>query len=102
MRDKVIANGSAWFVYVLRCGDGTLYTGISTDVERRIREHEGIADKGAKYLKGRAPLSLAFQYAVADRSTASKLEYRIKRLSRDEKEALIGGDFELHKLLEHC
>ncbi len=92
-------NGS-WFVYILHCADGTLYTGITTDIERRIREHEGRGGSGAKYLKGRSPLTLAFHHAVPDRSVASKLEYRIKSLSRVEKQLLIKGDLAVQKLLE--
>lgn len=88
-----------WTVYILRCADNTLYTGITTDVDRRIREHEGEGGVGAKYLKGRAPLALAFQWAVNDRSAASKLEYRIKSLSRGDKQALINGELNVECLL---
>jgi len=93
---------SNWFVYVLRCADDSLYTGISTDISRRIQEHqgEGTADRGAKYLKGRLPVTLVFQCAAEDRSAASKLEYRIKKLNRQEKEALIRGDWDIGKLVE--
>ena len=76
---------SDWNIYILRCADGTLYTGIATDVSRRIREHEQ-GKRGAKYLRGRGPLELIYQRAVGDRSVATKIEYSVKRLSRTEKE----------------
>lgn len=76
---------SSWSVYLLRCGDGSLYTGITTDVLRRVTEHrEG--DKGAKYLRGRGPLELAFQQEIGDRKIAAKIEYRIKRFPKEHKE----------------
>ena len=76
---------SEWSVYLVRCGDGTLYTGIATDVERRLREHrEGI--RGAKYLRGRAPLTLHFQYRVGSRSQACKVEHHIRNLAKADKE----------------
>lgn len=76
-----------WSVYVLRCRDGSLYTGIATDVERRLREHSS-GSIGAKYLRGRGPLELMISVAVGDRSLASKVEYRLKRLRREQKLAL--------------
>ena len=77
-------------VYIVRCADGSYYTGIATDVERRIAEHEG-SPRGAKYLRGRGPLRLVYSEKVGDRSTASRLEYHVKRLDRSGKEALISG-----------
>jgi len=77
-------------VYIVRCGDDTYYTGISQDVARRIVEHDS-SPRGAKYLKGRGPLTLVFSEAVGDRSAASRIEYRVKRLDRSGKEALIRG-----------
>jgi len=74
----------AYSVYLVRCRDGSLYTGIATDVSRRITEHEDGA-KGAKYLRGRGPLKLVYQQEIGDRSLASKVESRVKRLSRSEK-----------------
>ena len=78
---------SDWSIYLLRCADGTYYTGIATDVSRRISEHEQ-GKRGAKYLRGRGPLELVYQQAVGDRSIATKLEYSVKQLSRMEKEDL--------------
>ena len=73
---------------MLRCADDSLYTGIATDVERRVSEHAG-GTRGAKYLKGRLPVTLVFRCEVGDRSIAQRLEYRIKRLAKTDKERLI-------------
>ena len=78
----------SWFVYMLRCGDGSLYTGITDDVPRRLEVHR--AGKGAKYTRGRGPLELVYQEEVSDKSAALKREYAIKRLRREEKEQLLG------------
>ena len=84
-------------VYIVRCADDTYYTGIAADVARRLEEHES-SPRGAKYLKGRGPLQLVFSEFVGDRSTASRLEYRIKQMQRPEKEALIDGRTSLQEL----
>jgi putative endonuclease len=76
-----------WYVYIVRCRDGNLYTGIATDVERRIADH--LANKGAKYLRGRGPLKLVFKKQVGKKGRALKVEHKVKRLPRNEKEALI-------------
>ena len=81
---------SRFSVYIVRCADDTYYTGIAADVARRVVEHES-SPRGAKYLKGRGPLQLVYSEAVGDRSRASQLEYRIKKLDRSDKEALISG-----------
>jgi putative endonuclease len=75
---------SVYSVYLVRCHDGSLYTGIATDVARRISEHKDGA-KGAKYLRGKGPLTLVYQQEIGDRSLASKIESRIKKLSSAEK-----------------
>ncbi|WP_122088783.1 GIY-YIG nuclease family protein [Halalkalicoccus subterraneus] len=75
------------YVYVLECADGSLYTGYTTDVERRLAEHD--AGKGAKYTSGRTPVSLQYTESFESRSAAMKREYAIKQLSRAEKERLI-------------
>lgn len=85
-------------VYIVRCADDTYYTGISADVERRIAEHES-SPRGAKYLKGRTPLTLVYSEAIGDRSAASRVEYRIKQLQRRDKEALINGMATLQDLV---
>ena len=80
---------SDWYLYVVRCRDGTLYTGISTDIDRRLAEHKGEGDAGSKYLKGRAPLKLLFQRRLGSRSLALKVENRVKKLSKAKKEKMI-------------
>jgi len=74
-------------VYVLRCADGTLYTGYTTDVDRRVAEHD--AGEGAKYTRGRTPVELVHVESYDDRGTAMSREYEIKQLSRREKERLV-------------
>lgn len=76
-----------YWVYIVRCADDTLYTGITTDLERRVEEHNtGI---GAKYTRGRGPVEVLYSEQHADRSAASQREAAIKKLSREEKVALI-------------
>lgn len=82
-----------WYLYLVRCRDGSLYTGISTDVERRFAAHA--ADQGARRLRGRGPLELVYSQALGDRSLASRIEHRVKRLARSEKERLIRGELPL-------
>ena len=76
-----------WYVYILRCGDGTLYTGITDNIPRRLAAHR--SGKGAKYTRGRGPLELVYQEQVPDKSAALRREIEIKRLRRAEKERLI-------------
>ena len=78
----------AWYVYILRCGDGSLYTGITDNVEKRFAAH--VAGKGAKYTRGRGPLELIYTEEQADRAAASRREWEIKHLKRDEKLRLCG------------
>ena len=80
---------ATWHVYLVRCADESLYTGIALDVERRFEEHE--SGVGAKYLRGRGPLELVFSRAIGTRGDALRAEYRIKQLSRDDKEELVSG-----------
>ena len=75
-----------WYLYILRCGDDTLYTGITTDVQRRLADHR--AGKGAKYTRGRAPLELVYEENCGTHSDALKREYAVKALPRAEKEKL--------------
>ncbi len=78
-----------WHLYLLRCGDGTLYCGIALDVESRVEAHR--AGQGAKYTRGRGPLELVYQERCGSRSQALKRERAVKALSRAGKVALIGG-----------
>ncbi len=76
----------SWFVYLLRCLDGSLYTGVTTDLCRRLREHGGEGGRGAKYTASRRPLGFAAAWTAPDRSAALRLEARLKRLTHREKE----------------
>ena len=75
-----------WTVYLVRCHDGTLYTGVTTDLERRLAQHN--AGSGAAYTRSRLPVRVIYCEEVADRSSALRREHAIKRLSRAEKEGL--------------
>lgn len=77
-----------WFVYILQCGDGTLYTGIATNVEARLEKHR--SGKGAKYTRGRGELELVYQDVAGSKSDATKRERAIKAMKRDAKLELIG------------
>ena len=78
-----------WFVYLLRCADGTLYAGVSTDVARRVGEHNAGAPLGARYTRARRPVVLVYAETVASRSEAQRRERAIKAMTRDGKLALI-------------
>ncbi len=80
---------SRWSVYILRCGDGSLYTGISTDVNARVRAHN--AGKGAAYTRSHLPVKLAWVRKVKSESAARKREAAIKAMGKREKERLIDG-----------
>jgi putative endonuclease len=88
----------AYSLYIVACADGTLYTGIATDVQRRVSEHNGLGKngepaggktKGARYTSARRPVSLVYEATFETRSEASKEEFRIKQLTRAEKDVLI-------------
>jgi len=78
------------YVYMLECADGSLYTGYTTDVERRVAEHD--AGEGAKYTRGRTPVELVYRERFESRSAAMSREYELKQLSRSEKERLVGDE----------
>ena len=78
-----------WYLYILRCCDGTLYTGITTDVEKRLETHR--SGKGAKYTRGRGPLELVYRETCGSHSDALKREMAVKRLTRAQKEAMIAN-----------
>ena len=75
-------------VYVLECADGTLYTGYTTDLERRVAEHND--GNGAKYTRGRTPVTVCYRERYESRSAAMSREYEIKQLTRVQKERLVG------------
>lgn len=84
-------------LYIVRCADGSYYTGIACDVERRLDEHRN-GRRGAKYLRGRMPIDLVFERTVGERGIAQSLEYRVKKMSRTEKEDLVAGRIDLAAL----
>lgn len=85
-------------LYILRCADGSLYTGIAADVQKRLAEHEA-GPRGAKYLRGRGPFEIVYSSIVGDRASASQVEYRVKQLSRARKLELIEGRRKLAELV---
>jgi putative endonuclease len=87
-----------WFLYLIRTPDNSLYTGITTDVARRFVQHQN--GKGAKALRGKGELSLVFSAHVGERSLALRVEYRIKQLTKRQKERLVTGDGSFEELLE--
>ena len=90
-----------WSVYLVRCKDDSLYAGVALDVDRRLEEHrEG--KRGAKYLRGRAPLELVLRCELGDRSLALKVELRIKKLSRKAKENMIENPQIIDEIAHAC
>jgi len=83
--DEQANPGGPWWVYMVRCADGTLYTGVTTNLQRRIRQHNGTIKGGAKYTASRRPVVLAGACKAVDRSNAQKVEASLKRLIRSEK-----------------
>ena len=81
----------AYSLYILRCADGTYYTGITTDVARRLSEHNGLSGSGAKYTSARRPVEIVYEASFPSRSEALKEELRIKQLTRSQKQELISG-----------
>lgn len=92
-------NSTAWYVYLVRTASNSLYCGITTNVERRFAEH--CTGRGAKALKGKGPLSLVWKNDAGNsRSCASKIEYKIKQLSKVKKERLVSGDLTLNNVID--
>ena len=90
------AERAEWYLYMIRCHEGALYTGISNDVTRRFEKHREMGKRGAKYLRGRGPLELVFQKKIGSKSSALKIEQKIKKLSKAQKEIIIHkGDTDL-------
>lgn len=79
-----------WFVYLVRCADGSLYAGITTDVDRRVEEHNLDDVRGARYTRGRRPVVLVYAESTASRSAATRREREIKKMRRSAKLALAG------------
>jgi len=89
-----------WSIYVVRCRGGALYTGIATDVPRRIAEHARKGGKGAKFLRGRGPLRLVLQRVLGSRGFALRVEGAIKRLPKPRKEALLTQELLVDRLID--
>lgn len=83
-----MTTNSTWFVYFLRCNDNSLYAGITTDIERRLHQHNH-SKLGAKYTRAKRPVTLAFIETAPDKSSASKREYQLRKLQKKEKELLV-------------
>lgn len=90
-KSKMDNQKKLWFVYMLRCGDRSLYTGITTNVKRRLRQHRGEIKGGARYTRSRTPLTLVWLESATDRSEASRREMAIKALKVQDKESLIAN-----------
>jgi putative endonuclease len=90
-------NAMPWFLYLIECADGSLYTGIATDVEARFIAHA--SGKGARYTRARKPLRVMASFELAGRSEASRAEYFVKRLTPPQKRALIAGDRTLESVM---
>ncbi|MBN2346176.1 MAG: GIY-YIG nuclease family protein [Candidatus Aminicenantes bacterium] len=88
----------AWHLYLIRCSDNTLYTGISNDVSRRLAEHR--SGRGARYLRGRGTLVLVRKIRVGGRGDALKAERRVKRMKKEQKEKLVRGKVRLKDLIK--
>ncbi|NKB77234.1 MAG: GIY-YIG nuclease family protein [Gammaproteobacteria bacterium] len=78
-----------WFVYIVRCADNSLYTGVTTNIERRVFEHNSQTKRGAKYTRSRQPVSVVYWEQAANRSIASQREFAIKKMDRPHKNILI-------------
>jgi putative endonuclease len=87
----------AWFLYLLECSDGSVYTGIATDVAARFDKH--MSGTGARYTRSRKPVRVLASFELADRSSASRAEYWVKRLTAPDKRALAAGVFTLQSVL---
>jgi len=91
MPDKISSSKPLWFVYYLRCADNSLYAGITTDLARRLNEHNTCNKVGAKYTRVRRPVKLAYAETQENRQLASKREYQLKKLLKIKKEALVSS-----------
>jgi len=96
----MVKNMPDWYLYLIRCRDGKLYTGITTNVARRFAEHQGNNSVGAKYLRGRGPLMLVFQKKLGNRSLALGVESKIKKLSKARKEELLKTNKHIDEIIK--
>ncbi len=91
---------SNWYVYMIRCVNKTLYTGITSNVDRRFAEHQSSGPRAARYLKGKGPLQLVFSTETEDRASALRLEQTIKKLSKAQKERLVQRPETMQEVIE--
>ena len=91
-----------WYIYLVRCRDGSLYTGIATDVARRVAEHRAGTSRSARYLRGRSPLELVCERRVGSRSLAQRVEAAVKKLPRAFKERLIEQPGDIERLISRA
>jgi putative endonuclease len=86
-----------WYIYVLECSDGSLYCGVSTDIDRRLHEHNN-TKRGAKYTKTRRPVKVVFSFLCANKKEAYQLEYKFKKLKRTKKEKIVNGEISVYEI----
>ncbi len=100
--NEILNDGkNQWWVYILRCGNGALYTGVTTDVQRRVCEHADRGRLSARYTRAFAPVKLAYRCCIGSKSLAYQAEYRIKQLPRVKKETLVAGQLTRAALLDY-
>ncbi len=102
MRLKNLSNHSVWSIYLIRCGDRSLYTGVTNNVAKRFAVHKSGGSQAAKYTRTRHPLKLVFTAEIGTKSAAYSAEYHVKKLTKSQKESLVAGtislaDFSLFK-----
>lgn len=88
-----------WYLYIIRCRNDSLYTGITIDLERRFAEHQEQGEKCAKYLRGKGPLKLEYSVEVGTKSEATRLELLVKKLPKLEKELILADKIDIFNLL---
>jgi len=98
-RSNDCKRGGTWYLYMLICGEDTLYTGITTDVDRRLREHRAGRGRGAKYTRGCHRLELVYSIEIGGRGLAARIEHRIKRLRKADKQIVVSRGFSRKDLL---
>jgi putative endonuclease len=89
----------AWFVYMLHCANGALYTGVTTDVQRRMDEHASGGPRSARFTRAFAPVQLVYHCRLGSKRLAYRVEYRLKRLSREKKAVVVAKNFSKTELL---
>jgi putative endonuclease len=90
----------SWHLYIVRCKDGSLYTGITIDIEKRVKEHQNQGKRCARYLRGKAPITLEFSQCIGTKSDAFRVEKMIKKCTKHKKEKLLSGKLLLSSLID--